>query len=493
MPISLLPRQKTGRNEPCPCGSGKKYKHCCLPVARPSSDSPWSRQRDASGRLTQGLMQFARRRFAEDIHEAWLDFNQDDDPIPLDKDVAEGQIFMPYFLFDWDPGPRPSGRRRSILGAGLVARNYLVEASGRLSELELMILQQATTQPVSFYEVVGCHPGESMVLRDALAGGETQVVERTASQILRVGDLAYGQLCRLPEVVTLGRLAPLPISPGHKGQIVNLRAWLRTRIAKENREIGAEDLIRHRERIRGAYLSIRDAVRTPPRLTNTDGDPILLHTLHFRVGSAHVAFEALAPLAKGTSREDLLQSAEFDQDGTLHSVEVPWIKKGNRTQKDWESTILAHMIISGRSLVVEVNSEKRAARIRQEIEKRLGILAVHKKTTKVTQDEMLKRAKRRGKASGSAVAPDDLSLDPEVMRQAEAEIQKHMAGWIHQKIPALGGLTPLAAVEDPDGREVVEGLLLDWERRSEGALGPGTIRPDIAAIRRLLNLGPPLT
>ncbi len=22
---------KTGRNEPCPCGSGKKYKRCCLP------------------------------------------------------------------------------------------------------------------------------------------------------------------------------------------------------------------------------------------------------------------------------------------------------------------------------------------------------------------------------------------------------------------------------------------------------------------------------
>ena len=21
---------KIGRNEPCPCGSGKKYKHCCL-------------------------------------------------------------------------------------------------------------------------------------------------------------------------------------------------------------------------------------------------------------------------------------------------------------------------------------------------------------------------------------------------------------------------------------------------------------------------------
>ena len=25
---ALPPIQKVGRNEPCPCGSGKKYKHC---------------------------------------------------------------------------------------------------------------------------------------------------------------------------------------------------------------------------------------------------------------------------------------------------------------------------------------------------------------------------------------------------------------------------------------------------------------------------------
>ncbi len=29
---------KTGRNDPCPCGSGKKYKHCCLSVARAAND-----------------------------------------------------------------------------------------------------------------------------------------------------------------------------------------------------------------------------------------------------------------------------------------------------------------------------------------------------------------------------------------------------------------------------------------------------------------------
>lgn len=29
----------TGRNEPCPCASGKKYKHCCLATGGPENDS----------------------------------------------------------------------------------------------------------------------------------------------------------------------------------------------------------------------------------------------------------------------------------------------------------------------------------------------------------------------------------------------------------------------------------------------------------------------
>jgi len=34
---------KIGRNQPCPCGSGKKYKHCCLPLlqeGKPMASTP---------------------------------------------------------------------------------------------------------------------------------------------------------------------------------------------------------------------------------------------------------------------------------------------------------------------------------------------------------------------------------------------------------------------------------------------------------------------
>ena len=32
---------KVGRNDPCPCGSGKKYKHCCERKAHALSPTAW--------------------------------------------------------------------------------------------------------------------------------------------------------------------------------------------------------------------------------------------------------------------------------------------------------------------------------------------------------------------------------------------------------------------------------------------------------------------
>jgi hypothetical protein len=231
-------------------------------------------------------------------------------------------------------------------------------------------------------------------------------------------------------------------------------------------------------------------MRKPPQLTNTDGDPFIFHTLTFRVGSAHAAFEALSPLARGISKEQLLAHAQVDDDGALREVEIPWQKKGNRTHADWEGTILGVLRISGQSLVVDVNSEERATKIRQEIERRLGILVVHQKT--VTQDPRaaLKKKSRARTDPRSASKGASEQGGAEVAEALQAEMQRWAENWIYQKVPALGGLTPLEAVDDPDGREIIEALLLDWDRRNEKLAGPGIARPDIDLIRRLLKLAP---
>jgi hypothetical protein len=103
---------------------------------------------------------------------------------------------------------------------------------------------------------------------------------------------------------------------------------------------------------------------------------------------------------------------------------------------------------------------------------------------------MMKQAKQRKAQRGAKeeIDQDDLLREPEIRRQVEAQVQKQVEGWVRTKVPALGGRTPLQAVADPDGREMVEALLQGWERKNEVPGSASIVRPDINALRRLLNL-----
>jgi hypothetical protein len=429
-------------------------------------------------------MRFAGRNFGDEIEDAWCDFNMDN--FPPQPIISEDQIFMPYFLYLWDP-ERPFPKREPG-EEGAVAREFVHAKARMLSDLDRQFLKQATTQPLSFYEVVWCKPGERMALRDILLDQNTEVIERSATQLLREGDLVYAQIWHEPAPAVMGFSAPLAIPPRWKADVIALRKKLRRKIARKKRDLTAADLIHYEDDVREAYLDIRDAMHAPPILQNTDGDSLLFHTLTFQIGSAAVAFEALAPLAWGRSREDLLDRAELDQHGAIRAITFDWIKKGNRKHKSWDNTIMGHIRISDNTLTADVNSKERAEKLRGEIEKRLGILASHQGTTAQTPEELVKnrpREKVRSHDDG-----DGMLHDPEARKYFEEIVQQQVEGWIHEKIPILGGKTPLQAVRDRDGREIVESLLRDWERHYEKDDLPGNIRPDISAVRRLLNLQP---
>lgn len=482
-------REKIGRNDPCPCGRGKKYKHCCLrEEQRVAYESPWRKQHEASDRLTSELMRFVRAEFDGVLPEVWQDFNQDIFPPAIDDFPGETQIFMPFFLFDWDPD-RPVRSRAKRRKPGIVAQAFLEKRVHRLGDLERTILDLSIYTPLSFYEVLQCKPGFGMRLRDIFLGTEVEVEEHAGSQSMQPGSIVYAQLCRLPEVTALSRLAPYALRPGLKAELVELRAWMRRKAAKQNRELGEADLVLHEEKLREQYLNARDAMFAPPILTNTDGDLFHLHTLRYEVGSAQVAFDALAPLAWGQTKEELQEEAEMNADGSLRSAHIDWRKPGNAIHKNWDNTILGYMKIEGRSLTVDVNSAKRAEKIRQEIEKRLGFLAVHKSTVTQSQEQMRQAIehKRLTQSHGpeEQVFPE---ADPEARRILAEMLRQHAEEWVDTKIPALKGRSPREAVADADGREIVEGLLKEWERRNRESSDPVMQSFDVNTIRRMLGL-----
>jgi hypothetical protein len=62
---------KPGRNDPCPCGSGKKYKYCCLSESATVADlgeQTWPRVRAAIDGYAADMLHFIAKCYGVDAH-----------------------------------------------------------------------------------------------------------------------------------------------------------------------------------------------------------------------------------------------------------------------------------------------------------------------------------------------------------------------------------------------------------------------------------------
>ena len=69
---------------------------------------------------------------------------------------------------------------------------------------------------------------------------------------------------------------------------------------------------------------------------------------------------------------------------------------------------------------------------------------------------------------------------PEVREKLSAMMAAHWEHWVEQPLPILGNRTPME-VKDPDGREIVESLVIQAERTGRSP----NLQTDEAVFRRL--------
>ena len=178
--------------------------------------------------------------------------------------------------------------------------------------------------------------------------------------------------------------------------------------------------------------------------------------------------------------------ADFDRAGNIVRVSLTWQKRGNRMNAGWDNTSLGHIEIRGGALEVEVNSEKRAAKIRREIQRRLGDDCTFQKEERQAIEDLL-RQENRDAGSGKQRAPEIDSMPPEIRAAIKEQMRAHWEAWLDIPVPALKNQTPLEAARTPEGRERLEALLMEFERRNESGIQP-ELRPDVAGLRRKLGL-----
>jgi len=179
---------KIGRNDPCYCGSGKKYKHCHLKIEEEAVGHT-VRVRRARWSLFAQVVEFGRaRRFATDFISAfnlfWDGRRDLQKPEPLTR--GDAYRFYDWYIYDY----RLSESRKYCVEL------YLEEKGDTVTPEEKSYLL-AWQQPLfSVYQHLGTGDGEKAKLKDILQDLDYIVDDAAFTRGLEENDLVMARLVK---------------------------------------------------------------------------------------------------------------------------------------------------------------------------------------------------------------------------------------------------------------------------------------------------------
>jgi len=475
---------RPGRNDPCPCGSGKKYKQCCLANDEASvvdlAEQTWRRIRAAIEGYAADMLRFIGVCYGKDaVHQAWLEFT-----IGSGEEFVQGhpntELFFTWFFHHWTPARTKGNKIADAALYGIApTRAFLARKGRHINPLLHRYLKACLESSLAFHEILHCEAGVGFTTRDVFTASEFRVRERAASSTLKNGDIIFGQVVPIQGIAMLEASSPFSFPPIFKTNLIQLR---------HRKELRQEPDMA----LRSVYFALAESYLNPapPDIRNTDGDVLEPRTLYFDIESPQMAFDALKHLALGTSGEELLEDAKFDAKGAVVEVLIPWVRQANSKHAAMQTVLMGQIRIDGRKLTVEVNSAERAKTIRALLVDALGVHARYRRPRRQPVDTMIPPSTRSG--SGPRLVPRDaeqeaLMRQPEVRAHIESMQRRHYQSWPEIPVPALQGRTPLEAVKDSGGREMVEALITQFERDSQ-AMG-AVVSPEVfVELRRRLGL-----
>jgi SEC-C motif len=206
------PERKPGRNDPCWCGSGKKYKNCHLP------EDDVAASRDLMhDRLIKQLDEYGlQRKFKSDFENAYGFFLGHRFQPPNDEDsMIELQRALDYFIHDYR---LPDGKR--------VIERFAAETSKRLSTEERALIEDWQHSRLTAFEVLAVERGVGMRLRDLVSGEEFDVREKRGTQDLNRWEIVVSRLMRTGAHYEMGGATGMRLPTRY-------RDWVRGHLAEQ--------------------------------------------------------------------------------------------------------------------------------------------------------------------------------------------------------------------------------------------------------------------
>ncbi|MDO8940217.1 MAG: SEC-C metal-binding domain-containing protein [Methylicorpusculum sp.] len=427
--------KKLGRNDPCHCGSGKKYKQCCLKAEETQMAS------DRSEAVPKAINWFFTK-YGQTAREA------------LDEGFFGGLEDDEYALLQDLPGDSYQGiminAMEWLLADGVITIKGQVHRVAELlfgrggplfSAEQRQWLEQLTTMPLRLYEIVDVRQGECMTLRDVMLPERQPVLvlEKSGSQHANRYDLIAARILPVKDHFELS--GAVYSFPRHRS--LDLLKELKSELEDVEpdsplaKEINSVIIPYH-------WLELfLEAFEMPQLVDHVTGEPLLFVTDHYRVQDWDALDLALSAEADIEGNRDEGWSLIFEGDDGLTrrnlSIEVgkrqDRLKVFYRTQKYADEGRSWFEALAGSAIVF----------VSREISDPKGMLA------NLPPNEI---------KNTSEPAP----LPPEFMTELiEKRIQQLYANWADESLPVLDDRTPREAIQTQEGLEQVKFLLHTYE------------------------------
>ncbi|NJP05828.1 MAG: SEC-C domain-containing protein [Chloroflexaceae bacterium] len=233
-------QDKLGRNDPCWCGSGRKYKECHLPIEE-QQQAERRKLHQAQDTLMPKIIEAAQEMTAV-IPSAFVYFwTAKYDPAQLleidDLEDRGSERFLNWLVFDYplDDGLTLVGKLAQAAEAGQFD----------VDEYEARLLQSWTTVRLQPYVVLDVQKGTGLTVRHFEREDTYQVLDKAASRRIEVGEIMIAHLVPIDDTYAVSGVAAQLTADIHS-TLQELVAMHLIDMRKNNPEAGWDDFLRER-------------------------------------------------------------------------------------------------------------------------------------------------------------------------------------------------------------------------------------------------------
>jgi len=481
--------KKPGRNDPCPCGSGKKYKKCCGLsqtqggfVQTPES---WFPPSERTGTLFDDYMEVMPiiAMYGKKI----MDFDEDGPEFKravsdFEKQFRPGEKggIMDSFFMSWMYFDLRFGKSLETVAERLLSESRILN----LMEPVPTYIRQLNESYLTFYEIIDSTSRPDVVTARELGTGKRFTVLHVRELIEidpQPGEIWFVRRVGPPDrsifYTTPYFYEPETCAQFKRAVLIqekDFRQGPRAELFPTNRHFAESQ--KESAPFWAWYIcrgEMTDLRQIPYHtLVTTDGEEFVFTEIHFRIKDEAALRKRLATL----------RSYQYDKKDDSWT----WLKAKSRKYPDAPRSVLGHIYIQGDRLIAETNSQERAVRLRSRLKGHLRDLIAYEKTLYCDMYDRPELSPEEIEARDKA--SKELNSRPEIQEAIKKNLEHHYFNeWPKKKLPALGGLSPLQAVRSEKGRAKLVALV-DGIERLQNAPTSKMPKIDINKLRRLLGI-----